>query len=62
MSRRRKRTTRNNSSATIIALIVVFILGIIYLITGTDPSGIFKTADTALPEVATLINPPVPGG
>src|SRR5688572_29559370 len=62
MSRRRKRTTRNNSSATIIALIVVFILGIIYLITGTDPSGIFKTADTALPEVATLINPPVSGG
>jgi phosphatidylserine/phosphatidylglycerophosphate/cardiolipin synthase-like enzyme len=62
MSRRRKRTTRNNSSATIIALIVVFILGIIYLITGTDPSGIFKTAETALPEVATLINPPVSGG
>jgi len=39
-------------------LVIVFVLGIIYLVTGTDPSGIFKTADTALPEVATLVNPP----
>jgi phosphatidylserine/phosphatidylglycerophosphate/cardiolipin synthase-like enzyme len=58
MSRRRRRVTRKNASATIISLVIVFVLGIIYLITGTDPSGIFKTADTALPEVATLVNPP----
>ena len=58
MSRRRRRVTRKNASATIISLVIVFVLGIIYLVTGTDPSGIFKTADTALPEVATLVNPP----
>jgi len=61
MSRRRRRVTRKNASATIISLVIVFVLGIIYLVTGTDPSGIFKTADTALPEVATLINPPPAG-
>ena len=58
MSRRRRRVTRKNASATIISLVIVFVLGIIYFVTGTDPSGIFKTADTALPEVATLVNPP----
>ncbi|HET9588780.1 MAG TPA: hypothetical protein VFO91_08325, partial [Anaerolineales bacterium] len=58
MSRRRRRVTRQNASATILALIIVCILGVIYLATGADPSGIFKTADTALPEVATLVNPP----
>jgi len=58
MSRRRRRVTRKNASATVISLVIVFVLGIIYLVTGTDPSGIFKTADTALPEVATLVNPP----
>lgn len=58
MSRRRRRVTRKNASAMIISLIIVFVLGIIYLVTGRDPSGIFKTADTALPEVATLVNPP----
>jgi len=42
-------------------LVIVFVLGIIYLITGMDPSGILKTADTALPEVATLVNPPPAG-
>ena len=58
MSRRRRRVTRKNASAAVISLVIVFVLGIIYLVTGTDPSGIFKTADTALPEVATLVNPP----
>lgn len=58
MSRRRRRVTRKNASVTIITLIIVFVLGIIYLITGADPSGIFKAADTALPEIATLVNPP----
>lgn len=57
MSRRRRRVTRKNASATIISLVIVFILGIVYLVTGVDPSGIFKAADTALPEVATMVNP-----
>jgi phosphatidylserine/phosphatidylglycerophosphate/cardiolipin synthase-like enzyme len=61
MSRRRRRVTRKNTTATIISLIIVFVLGIIYLITGRDPSGVLKTADTALPQVATLINPPPAG-
>jgi phosphatidylserine/phosphatidylglycerophosphate/cardiolipin synthase-like enzyme len=61
MSRRRRRVTRKNTTATIISMIIVFVLGIIYLITGRDPSGVLKTADTALPEVATLVNPPPSG-
>src|SRR5688572_30003842 len=61
MPRRRRRVTRKNASATIISLIIAFVLGIIYLVTGRDPSGILKTADTALPELATLVNPPPSG-
>jgi len=60
MSRRRRKVTRKNASAIIISLIIVFVLGIIYLVTGRDPSGILKTADTALPELATLVNPVPP--
>ena len=66
MSRRRRRVTRKNASAAVISLIIVFVLCIIYVVTGADPSGIFKTADTALPEIATLVSspgaPPVSGG
>ena len=61
MPRRRRRVTRKNASATIISLIIVFVLGIIYVVTGRDPSGILKAADTALPDVATLVNP-LPSG
>ena len=63
MSRRRRRSsTRNNSLALILSLIVVCIFGVIYVLTGRDPSGIFKAADTALPDAATLVNPSVSGG
>ncbi|HLF74390.1 MAG TPA: phospholipase D-like domain-containing protein [Anaerolineales bacterium] len=58
MSRRRRRVARNSAPATVIALVIMCVLGVVYLVTGQDPSGIFKTADTALPEVATLVNPP----
>ncbi|MGZ9235364.1 MAG: phospholipase D-like domain-containing protein, partial [Anaerolineales bacterium] len=61
MTRKRRRVTRKNASATIISLIIVFVLGIIYLVTGTDLSGISKAADTAMPEVATLVDPPPSG-
>jgi phosphatidylserine/phosphatidylglycerophosphate/cardiolipin synthase-like enzyme len=55
---RRRRSTRLNASTTIISLVVVFILGLFYLITGKGPSGAGKATDTALPDVATLVNPP----
>jgi phosphatidylserine/phosphatidylglycerophosphate/cardiolipin synthase-like enzyme len=61
MSRRRRRVTKKNASVTIVSLVIMFVLGIVYLLTGRDSSGIFKATATALPEVATLVKPPPSG-
>ncbi|HJR81056.1 MAG TPA: phospholipase D-like domain-containing protein, partial [Anaerolineales bacterium] len=58
MSRRRKRAARGNPSATIFGLIIVIILGVIYVLTGGNSSQNPQPTDTALPQVATLVNPP----
>ncbi len=42
---RRRRNTRPNASITLIGLIILFVLGIVYSLTGKDPGGIFGSGD-----------------
>lgn len=42
---RRRRNTRSNASFTLIGLIILFVLGIVYALTGRDPGGIFGSGD-----------------
>jgi len=54
MSRRRG-NSRKNTSVTFFALIIIFILGIVYALTGRDPGGLFATP-TAVAGAPTAVN------
>lgn len=50
---RRRRNTRSNASFTLIGLIILFVLGIVYALTGRDPGGITGSGDDTPVVVAT---------
>ena len=57
---RRRGVSKRNASATLLVLIVLFVLGIFYMITGKDLIGIFGGGTTA-PTAVVSIGSPVPG-
>jgi phosphatidylserine/phosphatidylglycerophosphate/cardiolipin synthase-like enzyme len=55
---RRRAKSRTNASVTLLTLVVLFILGIVYALTGRDPGGVFGTG-TPTASVATQPSPVV---
>jgi phosphatidylserine/phosphatidylglycerophosphate/cardiolipin synthase-like enzyme len=58
---KRRRVSRKNSSFAVLALVVLFILGIFYLLTGKDPGGIFGTVTTTPTSIVSNGATSVPG-
>ena len=56
---RRRRTSRGNSTATLASLVILIVLGIIYTLTGQNPSDVFTPDDTTTVIPVISETPPV---
>lgn len=56
-----RRRSNSNSTITVAALGLLVLLGILYMLTGNDPTGMFGTTPTAAPGTTSIPDTAVPG-